>query len=103
MSKGYYVVYNKTTTAVVKLGRYDQFYGIGAAKAAITRAANKSSLPLDAADHPRNQLAVAERGDYYANIERQVLRVNAVTGAEFMESINTPYFCSPSSETYWTM
>jgi hypothetical protein len=103
MSKGYFVVYNKTTSVIVKLGRYEQFYGIGAAKAAITREVKKSLLPLDVADHPRNQLAVAERGEYYANIERQVERVNAVTGAKFMESVNTPYFCSPSSETYWSM
>jgi hypothetical protein len=103
MSKGYYVVYNKTTTAVVKLGRYDQYYGIGAAKAAITREAKKSLLPVGADNHPSVVLAVAERSDYFANIEQQVERVNAVTGGKFMESVNTPYFCSPSSETYWSM
>jgi hypothetical protein len=103
MSKGYYVVYNTTTTALVKIGRYDQYYGIGAAKAAITRAAKKSLLPEGADNHPRTVLAVAERSDYFANIEQQVERVNAVTGGKFMESVNTPYFCSPSSEAYWTM
>ena len=25
----------------------------------------------------------------------------AMTGKKFMESITTPYYCSPSSETYW--
>jgi hypothetical protein len=103
MSKGYFVVYNKTTSAIVKLGRYEQFYGIGAAKAAITREAKKSLLLVGADNHPSTVLAVAERGDYFARIEQQVERVNAVTGAKFMESVNTPYFCSPSSETYWSM
>lgn len=31
-------------------------------------------------------------------IERQ----NAVTGEKFMEAIDTPHYCSPSSETYWS-
>jgi hypothetical protein len=30
-----------------------------------------------------------------------VTRKNAMTGAEFQERADTPYFCSPSSETYW--
>lgn len=32
-----------------------------------------------------------------------VERTNIMTGEKFMESANRPYFCSPSSETYWTM
>ena len=34
---------------------------------------------------------------------RQVTRKNLMSGAEFQEDVNTPYFCSPSSETYWSM
>jgi hypothetical protein len=26
-----------------------------------------------------------------------------MNGKKFMESVNTPYYCSPSSETYWSM
>lgn len=32
-----------------------------------------------------------------------VERTNIMTGEKFMEPINRPYFCSPSSETFWTM
>lgn len=35
--------------------------------------------------------------------ETYVTRKNLVTGREFQERYDTPYFCSPSSESYWTM
>jgi hypothetical protein len=34
--------------------------------------------------------------------ETFVTRKNALTGAEFQERYDTPYFCSPSSESYWS-
>jgi hypothetical protein len=33
--------------------------------------------------------------------DRMVTRKCARTGAEFQERADTPYYCSPSSETYW--
>ena len=33
----------------------------------------------------------------------EVTRVNLRTGESFEEPITTPYYCSPSSETYWAM
>ena len=35
--------------------------------------------------------------------ETYVTRKNLMTGNEFKERFDTPYFCSPSSETYWSM
>jgi hypothetical protein len=35
--------------------------------------------------------------------ETWVVRKNLLTGAEFKERYDTPYYCSPSSETYWSM
>lgn len=35
--------------------------------------------------------------------ETYVTRKNLLTGVEFKERYDTPYFCSPSSETYWSM
>lgn len=32
-----------------------------------------------------------------------VERTNYMTGVKFMEHVDTPYFCSPRSETYWSM
>ena len=34
--------------------------------------------------------------------ETYVTRRNALTGKEFKERYDTPYFCSPSSESYWS-
>jgi hypothetical protein len=35
--------------------------------------------------------------------ETYVYRKNMMTGEEFKERYDTPYYCSPSSETYWSM
>ena len=35
-------------------------------------------------------------------VETMVTRTNAMTGKTFQERYDTPYFCSPSSETYWS-
>ena len=35
--------------------------------------------------------------------ETYVTRKNVMTGKEFQERFDTPYFCSPSSESYWSM
>ena len=34
--------------------------------------------------------------------ETYVTRTNAMTGEKFQERYDTPYFCSPSSESYWS-
>ena len=35
--------------------------------------------------------------------ETYVTRTNMMGGKEFQERYDTPYFCSPSSESYWSM
>ena len=35
--------------------------------------------------------------------ETYVIRKNLIGGKEFQERYDTPYFCSPSSESYWSM
>ena len=35
--------------------------------------------------------------------ETFVTRTSLVGGQEFQERYDTPYYCSPSSETYWAM
>jgi hypothetical protein len=44
------------------------------------------------------------RGKYRLEFfETYVTRVNLISGKEFQERYDTPYYCSPSSETYWSM
>jgi hypothetical protein len=35
--------------------------------------------------------------------EDMVERTNLMSGKKYMERRDTPYFCSPSSESYWSM
>lgn len=35
--------------------------------------------------------------------ETYVKKTNLMGGAEFLERYDTPYYCSPSSESYWSM
>lgn len=39
----------------------------------------------------------------YAMVEPMVEVTNMMTGEKYKESINTPNYCSPSSESYWSM
>ena len=34
--------------------------------------------------------------------ETYVIKKNSMTGKEFQERYDCPYYCSPSSETYWS-
>ena len=36
-------------------------------------------------------------------VETYVTKKNIMSGKEFKERFDTPYYCSPSSETYWSM
>lgn len=40
---------------------------------------------------------------FYLGQTTMVERVNHLTGEKFMEAVDTPYYCSPSSESYWSM
>jgi hypothetical protein len=42
-------------------------------------------------------------GYRYEIHETFVTRKNMMSGVEFQERYDTPYYCSPSSESYWSM
>ena len=65
----------------------------GAARATRTRLCRKAGWSV-------NELNIVDTRHYQAPM---VERTNLMTGKKFMEDINTPYFCSPSSESYWSM
>lgn len=65
---------------------------LAAAKATRTRLCEKQGWAW--AD-----LIVTSRENYQP---RMVTKKNIMTGQEFEEDVNTPYFASPSSETYWS-
>jgi hypothetical protein len=47
--------------------------------------------------------AVATVQDYNTNVVHMVTRVNLMSGKEYQEPSNTPGYCSPASEAYWSM
>ena len=57
---------------------------------------NRSTLEKSVRDH----LGKNERYEIH---ETFVTRKNMMSGQEFQERYDTPYYCSPSSETYWSM
>ena len=62
-------------------------------------------------DMKQTDRAVVERmaknsckpNERYEIHETFVTRTSLVGGQEFKERYDTPYYCSPSSETYWSM
>ena len=63
----------------------------------------------DATDKELGRTHVADKANYrvmdyseYKLIEPMVEKRNVMTGETFKESINTPYYLSASSETYWS-
>lgn len=92
-----YVVYRISDTRIVTEKRWgkDTYATEAAAKAAMTRMIKKNT-------HPGEELRVQDLQAYRMFIEQKVKRINLMSGEEFWESVNTPYYCSPSSETYWS-
>jgi hypothetical protein len=52
---------------------------------------------------PVTQFVVMTTASFNKYLNPMVERVNIMSGKTFKEPRNTPYFCSPSSETYWSM
>jgi hypothetical protein len=59
---------------------------------------NKSML-----EHTVKHTWRVSQGFRYEIHETYVTKKNMMSGAEFQERYDTPYYCSPSSETYWSM
>lgn len=97
-----YILYDRQDTRIVS----KTYKTHSAAQAELTRrrkAAAGEWGVLTADQDPLFLLGIAEVDYYHKFIERKVLKVNMMTGKEYVESVNTPLACSPASETYWSM
>ena len=47
--------------------------------------------------------AVASLEEYNKDVVKMVTKVNMMTGKEFQIASNTPAYCDPSCESYWSM
>lgn len=94
-----YVIFHKDTTVYLRFikGRHwtsaDNFKSEGAAKACLTRLTKKGKDMSDYRILP---------SDEFKKIEKTHIVKNFMSGAEIVESVNTPNGCSASSETYWS-
>ncbi len=90
----YYIV-AKGTGLIVTDGpnRTRAYKTFGAARATRTRLCNKAGWSAD-------QLSIIDTKFYQP---RMVVRTNLMTGQEYQEDVNTPRFCSPASESFWSM
>lgn len=79
----------RTKTGELHYGDYDY-------KNKTAKWMNEEIQDLQAGMYPKNKFRMEL-------VETYVERVNAVSGVKFMERFDTPYYCSPSSETYWSM
>lgn len=94
-----FVVFQKSDTRYAgRKGRYDDpiFDSMGAAKSHMTRLVKAGKFKAD-------EIAVAEYDYFRDYIEQTVVRHHLLNGAPLFERVNHPYYCSPSSETYWSM
>ena len=106
-----YYIYDQSTTRILSREgkRYYQqaaYKTMAAAQAALTRMQKKwvqREGVAAQAEGPLFTAAIAEADYYSKNIEKFVTRKNMMTGKEYTESINTPSYMSPSSESYWSM
>lgn len=113
-----YVIYNKSTDNKIVTNprtRISSYKTISAAKAAITRMSKRYQERAGSQSRftrfeeyqlnkdPQFIYGVAEFEHYRENLERFAEKTNVMTGDKFVESVNTPHYMSPSSETYWSM
>ena len=107
-----YVIYEQSSTYIIGkpdrngVARPDhrkEYKTLAAAEAALTRICKAEGLLQTDPNYGRYRYAIAAKAYFHQNIEKQVKQKNLLTGKEFMEPANRPYYCSPSSETYWSM
>jgi hypothetical protein len=95
-----YRAYHKETTRYLAnhpkvKTKVEYFATAAAAKAAITREHKRGAICA-------SNFAVASVTDFI-EIEKTVTVQNLMSGADVVQSVNTPRSCDPSSELYWSM
>jgi hypothetical protein len=69
----------------------------------LTHKADYDTTDLSTLEHTVKHTWRASQGYRFVIHETYVTRKNMMSGVEFQERYDTPYYCSPSSETYWSM
>ena len=109
-----FYIYERSSTYIMgKISKYDgqvrpdhrQCYKtMPAAKAALTRMSKRHRADmLESVNDPLYRYGIAEADYFHSTIEKTHTRTNMMTDVEYTETVNTPGYMSPSSESYWSM
>jgi hypothetical protein len=111
-----YYIYEKSSTLImgkVYMGEMrpdhrKSYKTMAAAKAALSRASKqwwnllgRNGDPTE--NDPQYRMGIAEAGFFHEFIEKGVMKRSLMNGNDYFESVNTPAYMSPASETYWSM
>ena len=93
-----YIIGKPDRNGVARPDHRQSYKTMAAAKAALTRIAKVEP------DYDPTRYAIAETGVFHKTIEKKVQKRSLMDNTKtWMEPVNTPYYCSPSSEAYWSM
>ena len=91
-------------TGEVRPDHRQSYKTMAAGKAALTRMSKRYRADLlESVNDPVFRYAIAEAAYFHKNIEKQRTRTNMMSNEQFSESVNTPGYLSPASESYWSM
>ena len=109
-----FYIYEKTSTLImgkmnsrtgeVRPDHRKSYKTISAAQAALTKMSKRYRADLlDSVNDPQYRFGVAEANYFHTSIEKSRVVKNMMNGAPIVESVNTPGYMSPRSESYWSM
>lgn len=112
-----FYIYEKSSTyimgkvnlrdGVVRPDHRQSYKTMPAAKAALTRMSKRYRADmLDSVNDPQFRFAIADAEYFHTNIEKKRTVYSIMDQAKerpITETVNTPGYMSPSSESYWSM
>jgi len=108
-----FYIYEKQSTYIMgKPSKWDQtvrpdhrqyYKTMSAAKAGLTWIKKAESLLPTDPNYADFRYAIAEAEYFHSTIEKTRTRKNMMSGLDFTETVNTPGYMSPASESYWSM
>ena len=109
-----FYIYEKSSTYIMgKMNKrtgevrpdHRQYYKtMPAAKAALTKMSKRYRADLlETVNDPMFRFGIAEVEYFHKTIEKTRTRKNMMSGLDFTETVNTPGYMSPASESYWSM
>ena len=93
-----------TRTGEVRPDHRQSYKTMPAAKAALTRMSKRYRADLlESVNDPVFRYGIAEAEYFHKTIEKSRTVKNLMDGTPITETVNTPGYMSPRSESYWSM